>query len=247
MNKFFYEVFENIPRQGPGMNSATRKAYQVIRSLLPAHPSILDIGCGKGVQTLELAGINEGHIHALDNKPFFLKCLNEEAEKKECSDRITCIEADMNSMPFANGSFDLIWSEGAVFIIGIREGLSRWKKLLKPNGIIVLSDLVWLTESRPTDIASYLEEECQYMLTIQEVLEEALKHGYRCIDHFTLPDEGWTREYFLPQKKVIADLRKKYPGNEEAVQTFDALDFEREIISRNLQYAGYEFFMFQVN
>lgn len=243
MNQYFYEVFEKIPRQGPGMNSATRKAYNTIRKFLPGQPAILDIGCGKGVQTLELAKTSEGRITALDNHPFFLECLQQDAEKSGFSSRIKSIEADMNTMPFKNKSFDLIWSEGAVFVIGIKEGLKRWKRLLKPKGVMVLTDLVWLSESPPDDLKAYLEEECLYVLTIREVLAEAKKNGYDCISHFTLPDEGWTKEYLLPQKQIIAKLRKKYKSSEEAQQTFDALEFEREIMIPNFKYFGYEFFM----
>ena len=245
MNQFFYEVFENIPRQGPGMNSSTRKAYNTIRQYLPEHPAILDIGCGKGVQTLELALISRSIITAIDNRSYFLDCLQNQAERSGFSDRIKCIQADMKAMTFENASFDLIWSEGAVFIIGIKEGLKSWKKFIKPKGFMVLSDLVWLTESRPDEIKTYFEEECLCTLTINEVINEAEKKGYNCTDHFTLPDDGWTEEYYLPQQHIIGKLREKYNDSEEARQTFDAFDYEREMVTSNLRYVGYEFFILQ--
>jgi ubiquinone/menaquinone biosynthesis C-methylase UbiE len=247
MNKFFYEVFENIPRQGPGMNSSTRKAYNTIHKHLPKQPAILDIGCGKGVQTLELARISGSGITAIDKHPFFLDCLQKEAERSGFSDRIKCIEADMNAMSFENASFNLIWAEGSVFIIGIKEGLKNWKRIIKPKGFMVLTDLVWHTERRPDDLTAYFEEECLYILTVSEVIAEAEKNGYNCVDHFTLPDEGWTNEYFLPQQKIITNLRNKYKDSEEAQHTFDDLEFERGIVSRNFSYVGYEFFILQCN
>jgi hypothetical protein len=67
MNDYFYEVFENIPRQGPGLNAYTRKAFGQIEKELPEIPEILDIGCGKGMQTLELARLSQGAITAVDN------------------------------------------------------------------------------------------------------------------------------------------------------------------------------------
>lgn len=246
MDQYFFEVFENIPRQGPGMNSSTRKAFNVIHHLLPEQPEILDIGCGKGVQTLELARLSEGSITALDNRPFFLSCLRNDAAAQGYSERIRCIEADMKEMNFGETKFDLIWAEGSVFIIGIREGLKQWKRFLKSGGIMVFSDLVWLTDSRPEDLNAYMEEECQYVLTIDEVLSEARKNDYTCIKHFTLPDEGWTEAYFRPQQEIINKMRVKYKDSEEARKTFDALEFEREMISRSLQYVGYEFFMLQI-
>lgn len=245
MNKYFYEVFENIPRQGPGMNSSTRKAYNTISQHLPEKPAILDIGCGKGVQTLELARISSGRISALDNRPFFLTCLSEEAAKSDFTDRITCIEADMKNMPIENASFDLIWAEGSVFVIGIKEGLKNWKNYLKRKGFLVLTDLVWHTESRPDDLTTYFEEECLYMLTINEVIAEAEKNGYKCVDHFTLPDEGWTNEFYLPQQKQIDRLGEKHKNSKEAIETFEALEYEQDIVTRSFKYVGYEFFILQ--
>ena len=38
---------------------------------LPKNPRILDIGCGLGMQTIELAMLSEGQIDALDShQPF---------------------------------------------------------------------------------------------------------------------------------------------------------------------------------
>ncbi|MBA7522777.1 2-methoxy-6-polyprenyl-1,4-benzoquinol methylase, mitochondrial [subsurface metagenome] len=246
MNTYFYEVFENIPRQGPGLNSSTRHAFECIKSDLPDEPVILDMGCGKGVQTLELAKISSGTITALDNHQYFLDVLTKEAEQKGYDNRIRTLNADMNKLPFDRKSFDLIWSEGAVFIIGIKEGLKKWRSLLKQGGFLVLSDLVWLSNNRPDNLTRYFEEECMYVLTIEQVLQEASQNGYTCVDHFTLPLEGWTREYIQPQEHVIEKLRKKYTGNSEARETFDSIEKERDIVMKYNEYFGYEFFILKI-
>jgi ubiquinone/menaquinone biosynthesis C-methylase UbiE len=75
----FYELFLNMPRQGPGSNEYTRKAYDCL-SHLPKEPCILDIGCGSGMQTLELARISGGHVTALDNYQPFLDILEKNAK-----------------------------------------------------------------------------------------------------------------------------------------------------------------------
>ena len=64
--EYFYELFEALPRCGPGDNDSTRRAFNTIPRL-PEQPFILDIGCGPGVQTIELAQISRGTIIALDN------------------------------------------------------------------------------------------------------------------------------------------------------------------------------------
>jgi len=72
-----YELFRDMPRQGPASNECTRRAYEHL-SNLPKQPQILDIGCGSGMQTLELARISSGQVTALDKLPAFSRCAGRE-------------------------------------------------------------------------------------------------------------------------------------------------------------------------
>jgi tRNA G46 methylase TrmB len=54
--EYLYELCEALPRCGPGDNEFTKRAFYAIPKP-PKHPFILDIGCGTGVQTIELAKI----------------------------------------------------------------------------------------------------------------------------------------------------------------------------------------------
>jgi len=49
----FFEVQRGLPRQGPGCDESTLQALALCR--LPERPAILEIGCGPGMQTVELA------------------------------------------------------------------------------------------------------------------------------------------------------------------------------------------------
>ena len=61
--EYFKELFLGLPRAGLGDNKYTRKAFTYLKNL-SSEPFILDIGCGYGVQTLELARISKGKIIA---------------------------------------------------------------------------------------------------------------------------------------------------------------------------------------
>ena len=64
--KYFYELFEALPRGGPGDNKSTRKAFNTIPKQ-PGRPLILDIGCGPGAQTIELAKVN-GYTNVISHR-----------------------------------------------------------------------------------------------------------------------------------------------------------------------------------
>jgi len=51
--EIFWEIHNGLPRAGPGDNDSTRRAYLMLKDL-PENPRIIDIGCGPGMQTIEL-------------------------------------------------------------------------------------------------------------------------------------------------------------------------------------------------
>jgi ubiquinone/menaquinone biosynthesis C-methylase UbiE len=82
----FLEIFDKLPRQGPGKDECTKKAFSML-SDLPEKPNILDIGCGSGVQTLALAEVSNGYVAALDLNKIFLDDLNDRARNKGISEK----------------------------------------------------------------------------------------------------------------------------------------------------------------
>ena len=122
LDSYFYELFEGLPRQGPGDSQSTKKALAMIQPL-PNDVRILDIGCGSGTQTIELARNTSGTITALDNHQPFLDELDRRVSREGLTERIKVVNGSMFSLDFAKESFDIIWSEGAIFIIGFEQGL----------------------------------------------------------------------------------------------------------------------------
>lgn len=122
----FWEIHSGLPREGPGDNASTRRAFEMAAGL-PANPRILDIGCGPGMQTLELATISRGFVAALDLHRPFLSNVMDRASAAGLTGQIATVNASMVRLPFEDASFDLIWCEGAMYFMGFREALAAWK------------------------------------------------------------------------------------------------------------------------
>ena len=60
--QIFFEVFEPLPRQGPGNLASAERALALCADL-PASPRVLDLGCGSGAQ--RCAGSSGGSKRAI--------------------------------------------------------------------------------------------------------------------------------------------------------------------------------------
>lgn len=239
--EYFYELFDGLPRGGPGDNASTRRAWRTMTGVPPA-PEILDVGCGPGMQTLELARLSGGRITALDNHQPFLDTLGREADRLGLSGRIRTLNNSMFDMDFPPGSFHVIWSEGALFIIGVEKGLSVCRPFLKDGGHLAMTEAVRLKPDFP-DRVKKLWEAYPALTTVEDNLEIIRKTGFRTIDHFVLPARSWLEDFYDPMEKRLAELRKKHAGNYEALKVFEIMQNEADIFREYSDYYGYAFFI----
>ena len=152
--EIFWEIHSKLPREGPGDDASTRKAFSMLTDL-PNAPCILDVGCGPGMQTLELARVTDGSITALDTHQPFLDELATRAKKAGVRERIPTVRGSMFAMPFLSESFDLIWSEGAIYFMGLHKALTQWKPLLRARGYIVGTEPCWLKKDIPDELRAF--------------------------------------------------------------------------------------------
>jgi len=97
MNDIFFEIFDELPRQGPGTHKATQKAFR-LTNLWSKAIQVLDIGCGTGAQTLTLAKLIKGKIIATDTHQPYLDQLSQKAKQENLSDKIICKNMNMGKL-----------------------------------------------------------------------------------------------------------------------------------------------------
>ncbi len=238
----FHEIHKDIPREGPGDNESTKQAINMLKDI-PANCTALDIGCGPGLQTIELAKNIDGKIFAIDIHEPFLDKLLQTAFKENLSHRIEAKKMSMFSLEFKEDNFDLIWCEGAIFIIGFQKGLQEWRKYIKTGGYLVVSEISWLREDIPKEPKNFWEYEYPEIKGIADNIKIIEKSGYSPIGNFIIPEKGWWKDYYNPLTDRINKLRKKYKDNKEANDIMDSTQREIEMYKRYSDYYGYVFYI----
>lgn len=243
MNEIFLEMFEGLSRLGPGSFETTEKAFHFVPNKKSVK-SILDIGCGTGGQALNLCQLTDAHITSVDFFPRFLEDYKKRAQKLGLTDRLTIQQGDMNNLDFPDESFDLLWCEGAAFIIGFENALSKWKRLMKPGGCLGISELIYTKRDVPERMRAKFDAQgvpFRMSSDLEKLIEE---NGYRLLGKFVLPKQDWV-DFYEPLEVRIQEILAKYPGNETAMEV--AQDMQEEIdIFRDFSDAySYAFYVIQ--
>ena len=237
---YLLELHAGTKRQGPGTEAATKKALSLLK--LPPKPEILDIGCGSGGQTLTILKNTSGTVTAVDLFPCFIERLKSCAKEANLANRLVAMRGDMEKLDFNRDRFDLIWSEGAIYILGFEKGLMLWNRFLRPGGYAVVSEASFLTAEPPAEVLSYWKDAYQGMKDVKSNITAAEKCGFEVLEHFTLEKEGWL-DYYAPLKDNLPDFKKKYAKDEIALKVAAETEKEMEMYSKYSDHYGYVFYI----
>lgn len=235
-----FRLFSGLPRGGPGSDAATRDALRRLPPL-PERPRVLDLGCGPGRQTRVLARELQTTIEAVDIHRPFLDQLEREAEAEGLAQWITTREGDMSALEVEPASVDLIWSEGAIYIVGFSAGLRTWRPWLKPGGLVVVSEASWLSPDRPPEVAAFWEAAYPAMGTVAENRARAEAAGYEVLDASPLPSEAWWAELYTPLRARMAELEAAGPDADMAA-TIAETETEIALFEKYSDVYGYAFY-----
>jgi ubiquinone/menaquinone biosynthesis C-methylase UbiE len=238
---YFLQIYGTLPRAGPGSNELTRRALEMMPHV-PESPRILDVGCGPGMQTVELLRITTGTVVALDLIPEMITRVTARAESAGVSDRLVASEQDMKEMAFPESSFDVIWSEGAIYNLGFEAGLKKVKEFVKPGGYVAVSDAVWLKPNPPPEVVEFWREYPE-IDTVAAKLDVIKRIGYEVVGHFIFPPTAWTEQYYDPMEERIAEKAKDWNGLPNAEAVLREARSEISIFRQHFDYFSYAFFV----
>lgn len=113
------------------------------RLALKGTEKVLDLGCGVGGPSRYLAWTFGCRVTGLDLTPEFCRVATMLAERTGLAEKVEYQAGDALHMPFADQSFDVVWSQNVVMNISDRAQLyAEIRRVLKPGGRYAFSDIV---------------------------------------------------------------------------------------------------------
>ncbi len=230
-------------RQGPGGEHETRLAIELAGLKSKNGLKVADIGCGSGASAMVLAKELDAQVIAVDLFQAFLSKLEASASQHGFSGRVTTLEASMDKLPFEAASLDVIWSEGAIYNMGFENGVTAWRRFLKPGGVLAVSELTWFTRSRPDELDAHWGKEYPEVDTAAAKLAVLEKSGYRILGYFPLPEHCWMDNYYRPTAKRIPAFLDEHDHSDAAQAIADMEQAEVALYQKYRAYVGYGFYI----
>ncbi|MBT3806005.1 MAG: methyltransferase domain-containing protein [Desulfobacula sp.] len=233
------DLHKRAKRQGPGGDTETKKILG-LAMIDPTMPlKIADIGSGTGTSAMLLARLLNAQITAVDFLPDFLDVLEANFKNKGLTERLSTLNCSMDDLPFNDEEYDLIWSEGAIYNIGFEKGVRDWNRFLKTGGLLIVSEITWLTDSRPSELQKYWENEYPEIDTASSKIAVLEKNGYSPIGYFVLPEHCWLDNYYRPMQSSFAEFLNRNDNSEEAQAIVNAEKNEIALYEKYKAYYGY--------
>lgn len=239
------DLHKGAERQGPGGDAETKMAMKLAMVDRATPLKIADIGCGTGASTLFLAQQLNAQITAVDFLQDFLEVLKSKADRAGLSGKISTLCCSMDSLPFDDGEFDVIWSEGAIYNMGFEKGVTDWNRYLKVGGILVVSEITWITASRPSELQEYWDREYPEIDVASAKIGVLEKNSYSPIGYFVLPEHCWLDNYYRPMQNSFQSFLDRNGNREEARVIVAAENQEIELYEKYKTHYSYGVYVAQ--
>lgn len=209
---------------------------------VPDCPQVLDVGCGPGAQTLVLARATRGTVTAVDVHQPFLDELMGRARAAGLAERIRPVRVSMDALPFAPESFDVVWSEGAIYLMGFERGLRAWQPLVRDGGYVVVSELSWLVDDPPAPARTFWNEAYPAMQSVAANRAAVERCGYDRVDTLVVPKRGWLN-YYEPLAQRIEALEHEHANDPAALRFLAGERREIDLFHAHGDAYGYVFYV----
>lgn len=200
------KLYSGLERQGPGDPGFSDYILNQLPEL-PPNPRVADIGCGTGAGALILAGKYRSKVKAVDFSNDFLDQMMNRARQEGLEDLIEPIECNMGNLNWKLETIDLLWSEGAAYIITFEGALKAWRPFMAKNGVAVISEMNYFSNDVPEVVTQYMKNIYPGIKTESKNVDLINSSGFEFLAAHRLPLKAWWDNYYDPLRENIMALK----------------------------------------
>jgi ubiquinone/menaquinone biosynthesis C-methylase UbiE len=164
-----------------GGRNATMRLAQLAQ--INGSERVLDVGCGIGGPSRYLASRFGCRVTGLDLTADFVALAGMLAQRTRLSDKVSYRQGDALDMPFADASFDLVWSQNAAMNIADRDRLyAEMRRVLTPSGRLALQEIAAGPGGEPFYPTPWASDKSISFLVTPQATRAALERiGFRAV------------------------------------------------------------------
>ncbi|MDQ0206115.1 class I SAM-dependent methyltransferase [Alkalicoccobacillus murimartini] len=168
-----------------GIGSAHPGGFTLTKELLSQvaihkQDHVLDCGCGTGQTASYLSSSFNCSVTALDIHPLMIEKARNRFNIED--QPITLIEGNVEAMPFEDQTFHYVLSESVTIFTNIDQTLNEYARVLKPNGTLLLNEMVLLERTTQDEEAELKEmyQASDFLFTDQWI-KKLKAHGFSSV------------------------------------------------------------------
>lgn len=170
------EGFETIENMNENHREISEYAFECIK--VGENDSILDIGCGGGVNIEKFLKLTSGNVDGLDYSEVSVISSIKQNQKAIDNKRCRIIQADVSSMPIDDESYDLVTAfETIYFWPDIKETFKEVFRIIKPGGQFMIAQ--GTDGNHPNDELWLATVEGMNLYTARELEKYLLDAGFK--------------------------------------------------------------------
>ena len=158
---------------------------------------VLDVGCGSGGITLHLVERHgASHATGFDVEEPVIVAARERAWRRGLSQRVDFVQGAPGRLPFADESFDVVFSKDALLHVPDKEALfADLRRVLKPGGHLAISDWMIGHDGEPSeDMRAYVAAEGLSFAMASPARYRAAMRKAGFVDVVTVDRNPWYRD-----------------------------------------------------
>jgi ubiquinone/menaquinone biosynthesis C-methylase UbiE len=201
----FYDRIADVHNFALKLNGYRRSVAKYLRSLdleLGPESTVLDAGSGTGIVTMSLldSGFKPRQVVALDLSFNSLRVSREQFAKKKRYAPIDVTQGNILTLPFEDGTFDLVMTCGVLEYVNLDDGLKELSRVLKPSGKLVLLPV------KAGIVGSMLEILYNFKIHPLNDVRSVSTQYFDIVGNHEFPINepiSWSKTIFLLEKKAV--------------------------------------------